>query len=265
MTQEFDIIKDYLSKYYMGNEKFVIIAFFCLLYLLIFEKSIRKKYALPLLIYIFVVINPILYKYVYSRTYMYWRLFWVFSLHIIIGITVVSLIKRIKNDLAKMLGFAMACLLIVYLGNGIVFSNNTLSEYTDVVNIEKLPYEVPIICEKMLELEDEPKCINDLMFSVYARVYSGKIKQLWGRNASNFISILEGEAKEIYEASNVYGDMYYVLSYAAENGYNFVLTETENRTIIPSIVEMCGFELVLELGDDYHLYHYVGTENTSID
>lgn len=261
MAEAFEAVKEYLFKYYAGNEIMVIVALVCLLYMLIFEKEIRNKYVIPLLVCILLVVNPILYKYLYSRTYMYWRLFWIFSLHIIIGIALICLIRRIKNDYLKVLVFAASCACSVYF-SGIpnVFDNNSLLEYTERENLEKLPPGVVEVCEKILELEDKPKVIGDNQFVIYSRVYSGEIKQLWGR--LNFINEYTDKAAEVYDWFINLGDMYGVFEWASKYGYNSVVLV--NRISDDYIAAMFGYkEIVTTEGDDvYHLYYKVGVENT---
>ena len=261
MGKAIETIKTYLLKYYAGNGFLIIIALMCFIYLLAFEKKIRNKYAFPLAFCMILIINPILYRYIYSRTYMYWRLFWIFSLHIIIAVALITLIRRIKNDYLKLLAFAATCLCYVYLcGNPNVFEENSLLEYTERANLEKLPPGVVEVCDRILELEEKPKVIGDNQFVIYSRVYSGKIKQLWGR--LNFINEKTEQAEKVYDMFINTGDMYGVFEWASKYGYNSVVLV--NRISDDYIAAMFGYkEIVTTEGDDtYHLYYKVGIENT---
>ena len=261
MSDAFETIINYYKDYYFGNERYVFIALFCLAYLLIFEKNIREKYALPLVVVVAVVVNPIIYKLVFSKTYMFWRLFQIFSIYLIIGITMICLIKRMKNFLLKLALFIVFCSMIIYSGYGNVFENQSLMEYTEIVNLEKIPDGVAEICDQILELEDEPLVISDPYFCVYARVYSGRIRQLWGR--LNFISEMSDSAKEVYEYSLVSGDMYALFEWASKHDYNSVVFH--NRISDDYIAAMFGYKEILVSGTDdhqFHLYYDVGIENT---
>ena len=62
---------------YVGEHPFMLIfAVDSLIFLLIANKSIRKSIIIPLLCMVPIVINPVLYKYIY-RTQRYWRFFWI--------------------------------------------------------------------------------------------------------------------------------------------------------------------------------------------
>ena len=145
------------------------------------------------------------------------------------------------------------CFLIIYYGN--YYYDTGLFEKT--VSPEKLPYGIVEVCEEMLRIEDEPKCVADLYPSCYIREYSGKIKQLYGRNAVGFITSFGGKAKEIYNASHVDGDFYTVFDYCINHGYHFVVT-VYNREIDENLCNIMGFKEILTIPDYYHLYYYTG-------
>lgn len=254
MKETMGIIINLLKDYYYGNEVFVYIALGCLLYLLAFEKEVRKKFVIPMLLIAIVVLNPLLYQYVFFKVYMYWRFFWIFSLHLIIGTTIICLLKRIKYDFLKIFIFVIPCFLIISFGNNSFESD----AFEKTISLEKLPYGVVEVCEKMLELEQEPLVVSDLRFSTYARQYSGKIKQLWGRNADGYISDIEKMTFEYFKMFHRSGDFNTVLTYAAQKGYNFAVTE-DDREIDLETQLATGFEEVFSKGE-YRLYHYVGTQ-----
>ena len=254
MANTIEIIRDILEEYYYENEIVVIVALVSLAYLLIFEKEVRKKYIIPLILEIFIVLNPILYDMVWKKV-EYWRLFWLFSLHLLIGSALICLLKRIKYKLVQFAIFVAICV-------GICFYGTYLFDYKyeKTISLEKLPYGVVEICEEMLSLEDEPNVIADYHFSCNARQYSGKIKQLWGRNAAGYISQMDETAKQVYDISYKQGDMYGLLEWASRYGYNFIVTENE-RIIDKGIAQTWGYKEIMVMdGPEYtfHLYYRSG-------
>ena len=65
---------NWLKLYISEKPAFFIITVLALLYLHIFNQSVRKTIVIPILVLVPVVINPILYKYVF-RDLRYWRFF----------------------------------------------------------------------------------------------------------------------------------------------------------------------------------------------
>lgn len=254
MNEAINTIIELLKIYYSGNEILVYVSLVSLLYLLIFEKEVRNKLVLPLLFIAFVVLNPYLYLKVFSKTYAYWRMFWIFSLHLVMGIGFICIMKRLKYVALQTAMFIFACLLIVENGT-YVFTTNLFEK---TVSLEKLPYGVVEICEKMLEIEDEPVCVSDRRFSLFSRQYSAKIKQPWGRNATGFISSIGDSAKEYFELFHVHGEYNMVLEWAKEKKYHFLVIE-EEKEIDPVILEKYSFVEIMNVGE-FRLYHYIGIE-----
>ncbi len=251
----FQIILEHINKYYhRGNELFLIPAIICVVYMLIFEKEVRKKYIIPLITLALVIINPILYDKVYIRTYMYWRLFWVFSLHIIFATTFISISNRLKNDILRILLFAVACFAIISYGKTTVYETGG---FTETVSLEKLPPGVVEVAEVMLELEEEPKAIVDYQLNVYLRQCSGKIKQMYGRNIMGHISHFDGEVKEVYDRM-VAGEYDYFFDYAHSHGYQFLIND--GRFYPEEVANNHGYALINNIGD-YHIFYYVGIDN----
>lgn len=250
LKEVFRVILDYIFSYYKnGNEKFIIPAIICVIYILLFEKEVRNKYIIPLITMVIVILNPILYEKVFSRTYMYWRLFWVFSLHLIFATTFLCLNNRIKNNFLKTVIFACVCVLIVYFGQ-----NNVLKDLDEIISLEKLPKDVVRVADIMLSLEDEPYVIGDDELNLYARQYSSKIHQLWGRNKDGLISSFEGEPKMVYERMLV-GDYDFLFNYALNNNYQFVVTH--HRFYPEEIANKYGYEIIENI-DQFHIYYHTG-------
>lgn len=252
MNEAMNEIIELLKSYYLGNEIYVYIALASALYILIFEKKVRNNLILPLLFIALIVLNPYLYQVIFSKTYAYWRMFWIFSLHLIIGTGFICLMKRLKFVLLQTAIFIVVCYLIIQNGTNVYETD----AFEKTISLEKLPDGVVKVCDKILELEEEPLCINDLYFSVCARQYSGKIKQAWGRNADGYISNIGKMTNEYFKMFHNSGDFDPVLNWAVEEGYNIIVIE-DDREIDKEICDRYGFEEVYSRGQ-YRVYHFVG-------
>lgn len=252
LKEVFAIIVDYIFQYYKnGNEKFLIPAIICVLYMLIFEKDVRKKYIIPLIVMVLIILNPISYDKVFSNTYMYWRLFWVFSLHIIFATTFICISKRLNNDILKIVLLALASFAIINFGQESIFEGEV---YSETQSLEKLPEDVVKVAEYMLSLEKKPYVIGDDELNLYVRQYSGKIKQLWGRNKEGLISEFDGEAEMVYEKMRI-GDYDFLFNFALNNGYQFVVTH--HRFYPEEIANQYGYEIIENIGE-FHIYYLTG-------
>ena len=88
---------------YKGNGMYMALFLLGILYIYLNEKD-KKMRCLFLyfpLATLFVTLNPLFNKYV-GKIFtgsVYWRLFWVFSLHIIFATTFISISNRLKHDI----------------------------------------------------------------------------------------------------------------------------------------------------------------------
>jgi len=233
-----------LIDYIGGNEIVIILFLLSSIYLIIFEERFKNTFLFPVLLINIFILNPLLFNKLYS---------WVLFVYIVIAYTVICLLRRVENDIVKNIIFVVLCLVILLFGG-----NYYHKDHIDRVNLEKMPVGVKEICDVMLSLEKEPRCINDIEFSYYARSYSSSIKQLYGANADGLISDISDDAKKIYEAFEN-GDMYDVVNYATRKNYNFVITSYD-KPIESSILSLMGFEELYNFKDYYRLYYYVGVK-----
>lgn len=235
-----------INQYYYGHRKFALLAIFCVIYLFIFEKDVRRKFIWPLFIIVLVVINPILYKYIFNKI-IYRRLFWLFSDTLLVGLSFILIIKKINNEKLKQLFFILICFLICMLGE---YQFNKKDIFQKKVNNYKLPYGVIEVCDYLLSVDDDPRCIMDGQLYCYVRQVSSNIKLLYGRNIEGYISKASDDARYIY---NCFSDGNYgeVLDFANKNSYKFIVTE--NREIDLLILSEYGFKKVF-CCDSYNVY-----------
>ena len=241
------VIIDYLNNYYYGHRKFFLLALFCLAYLFFFEKKLRNKLVIPLIICYGVILNPILYDKVFSLI-VYRRLFWIFSDVLLVMITIVSLIKKLKEDIYRYFSFALVILIIMNVGN---YQYSKSDRFSETKHLEKLPDNVVEVCEYILSQDIEATCIMDEWVSNYVRQYSADIKLLYGRNATGYISDISDEEKEIFDAIKD-ENFDVVLSYAKNNGYNFVVLENY-EIIYRALLNQYGYYEAFTLGE-YRVY-----------
>ena len=233
-----------LINYINGNEIIIILYLLALIYLYIFEKQIRNTVVIPILIFNVFLINPLLFNKIYA---------YMLLVYIVIALAIIYALKRIKNEIIKNVVFVVSCIVLLLLGHNFNYDN-----FIDRNNLQKLPAGVKEVCDVMLSLEKEPRCINDLDFAYYARTYNSNIKQLYGANIDGKISDISEDSKKIYDAY-VGNDMYAILNYATRKNYNFVITSYD-KPIESSVLSLMGFEELYNFKDEYRLYYYVGVK-----
>lgn len=250
-------VKEIINWYqaYYADGFYLLFAFFSYIYLFVHCPELRKKFLLPMGLIMFCVLNPILYKYVFSKI-VYWRLFWMFPTAILIGTAAVQLIRSSKGKAVKLFVLAAICVLIVIKGTN-VFQHGG---FTKVQTFEKLPKEVQMVCDVILELEEEPRCIMPRPLLVDARQYSGEIQLMYGRNIYEYITDFTERDRltwiQIEGLAGAYGmekDYGVVLQYAVEEDYQFVITY-EDRPIPQEILDQYGYEDISHC-EGFIIYH----------
>ena len=233
---------------YFADGFYLIAALFSYVYLFVHCPELRKRFLLPMAVVMFLVLNPILYKYVYSRI-IYWRLFWMFPTGILIALAVVKLVKNSDGKWVKLVVLLAMCGLIVVKGTNIYEK----IAFTKIQNEQKLPADVKEICDIMLELEENPKCIMPQTLFSDVRQYSGEIRQLYGRDVQDYIIPnweIERYVFGLMESENP--DYKWILRYAAQEGYSFVVAY-KNRSIEVEILSESGY-VELKCSGNYCIY-----------
>ena len=248
MTESIRIIIDWYQAYY-ADGVYLMLALASYLYLFGHCPELRKKFLLPMALVMFLVLNPILYKYIYSKI-IYWRLFWMFPTGILIALAAVKLVKNSQGKLGKVIVLLMICALIVIKGTNIY----TERGFGKIENPYKVPAAVQEVCDLMLELEEEPKCIVPEAFLCDVRQYAGEIEMAYGRDVLGFIIPIWGGGQYAYQQLESEKPVYsWILQYAVDNGCSIIVTY-EKRPIEDNLLQLYGYSQV-QYDGDYLIYY----------
>jgi len=246
-----------LLKLYAGDWHIIVLALCSCLYLIVRNRRVGGSVVLPIILVILVIMNPILYKYIFSKT-VYWRLFWMLPDAILIGLGVAELTKQLRNRgegytrELLLVGTSLVCTLVIGMCGHNVFKVRNFREAT---NIYKLPQYIVDICDVIVETDEHPRCICCYNVMEYVRLYSGDIETMYGRDAVGYILYTIEERKEMYlNVENERPDYEYVFSNAVELDYNFIVNRAD-RLADDEVAERYGFEL-LDIVDGYAIYYH---------
>lgn len=244
------IIKEIISQVhlYYGEAVFLIAAIVSYIYLMVKDKDVRRKFLYPVGLIIFCVINPVLYKFVFSKV-IYWRLLWTFPDAIIIALAATKLLKSIKKVPCKLAFFAVCVAFAVCAGNN-AYTN---ADYTTIENWYKIPSETKEVCDIILGIDDEPRCIMPEALYSDVRQYAGEIELLYGRNAIDEYILKSNEAsKKIYlELRKEAPDYDYIFGMSCAKSCNFVVLES---CVEEDIYVKYGYEQ-LAVSEQYYIYY----------
>lgn len=244
LSQAWLEMKEWMSKYAGDSPLFLILAIIAFVYLLIVNRFVRKSIIIPLLLMIPVLINPILYKYIYVDT-RYWRLFWIFPETVLIGWAVADLSTRFRFQLVKSLGLIIIAGLIILFGK-YAFSPETKipGNFTIAENLYKVNASVKENCDVILADNPHPKCIIQAG-ATETRQYSGDIIQLYGRDVEGFY--IEPSQKALEVDSRWHKDLKdleYMLTVAEEDDYTHICVRT--REGLNDMAAAHGFSVLSE-------------------
>lgn len=218
MREAVKTVLNNIKKYY--PDRVYLLVFLCaFLYIFITNKKMRKKLMLPMIVIAIIVVNPVLYKFVFHKL-IYWRFFWIFSDILIISYAITDLIRKTDKAWLKLLisGF---CAGIIIASGVNVFTSGALVK---TQNKEHLDSHTVAVCDAMLAINDYPKCVVPLELTWEARQYSGNIQMMYGRNADGFINRVDPAGDLVQESINEGVGFDYVFTMAATHGYPFVVT-----------------------------------------
>lgn len=253
MKEAIEMIVNWFRAYY-ADGFFLTLAVAACIYLFVCEKEIRKKLLYPLCLLIFCVLNPVLYFKIY-HSIIYWRLFWLLPDAILIAYAVTSLLRKCRKTLIKVLLLLVFCSLIVIKGTNVY----KYGVFTVWKNPQKVAGEVASVCDAMLSIEEEPRCILPASLFCEARQYSGNIQSMYGRNAHWYIVEVTQEQWDMYQAMESESpDFNYILESALQQDYHFVVTYDRNEIAEDILLNYHFYEVACV--DGYRVY-YVDAEN----
>lgn len=212
------IISDWIQAYY-ADGLFLLLAIGAFVYLYVTCKDLRYKFLLPIFVMVFIAVNPILYKYIFSRI-IYWRLLWMLPNVILIAAAVVVFLKKQTKVWMKWGVFAVAAVVIMSQGQ-YVFSYGVFFPRS---NWEKVSQETIDVCDIMLERNSNPKVIVPVWLSTEIRQYAPEISMLYGRDVTgDHIRKATSEGFDVYHNLFVETNYNYTFMKAVELEVDFVV------------------------------------------
>ena len=236
-------------KTYYGDAIFLTMAVFSYIYIFVCFKKVRSLIIYPSAFILFLLLNPLLYKYIFKGG-RYWRFFWMFPSIIMISVAITMLIKSSKTVYEKLIVSIVFVLLIVIKGTN-VYQNGGF-EKTD--NLFKVNPETQAVCSVILEYDESPRCILPNPIFCEARQYSGDIELMYGRDVQGYIMRAPDDIKKVYACmESEMPDYEYVLSKAFEGRYEFVVTK-ELKPVDDITLDKYGYNLIQNV-DGYNIYY----------
>ncbi len=220
VSEAWDFMRAWMSFYVNGNPAFLILAGAAFVYLMIVNRNVRKGMLWPILLMVPVVINPVLYKYVY-KDLRYWRFFWLLPEAVLIALAVADLGRRVNKQWAKCLVLAAAATVLILTGQN-VFSPEA-GQFAAADNNRKVSREVRENCEIILADNPAPKCIFQDWIANETREFSGEITQLYGRDIDGYIIWPSEEAVRVkgwWDGTTE--EQEGIFAFAEEDGYTHI-------------------------------------------
>jgi len=233
------------------------------LYLLIVSPAFRKKLLLPIIILVVLVINPVLYRFVYGNNDLpfvskyglrYWRFFWMLPQAILVGLAAMDIMRRLSSALPRCIALVVAACIVMMTGSN-MYANERV--FKPAESAYKLSRRVEMVCEIILNDDPQPVCLFDKSMSAQVREYSGNIQQTWGRNG-NWNLVQDPEAYAIYNAlRDKDRDWDAIFNFAVQRNVthmSFMLNKSENRQNMLTLAKAHGYDILKRFGRRYILH-----------
>lgn len=249
VSQAWAAIKEWVNVYVGKDPVVMILAIDALIYLLIANKSVRKTLIIPILCLVPVIINPILYKYVY-KDLRYWRFFWILSETVLIGIAFADLSRKMNKQWVKCAGLIVTAGTIILIGQNVFLPKK--GEFKPKENLYKISQTVKTNCDIILADNPNPKCIFQSGVTE-TRQYSGYITQMYGRDVDGYIMGPSTEAVRVYNSWNGEPEeQEYIFTVAQEKGYTHICCITTEG--FDEMATRHGFS-ILSKTEEWTIYH----------
>ncbi|MBR0513671.1 MAG: hypothetical protein IJK06_05395 [Clostridia bacterium] len=233
---------------------FYYIALVCLLLLLLFWKKRRVSFAIPALIIIVLVMNPLTKEKFekVTETGYFWRLLWIVPIIPICAALPGMIEEKIKFQYTKgIIAVAFAGLFVLL---GSYTYDQRLARFFKPTNEVKIEQPFVDIAETLLTYDDNPYVVADAWPSVFIRQYTPKIRMLYGRDILGYgVQSELGNRVYNYLCNGQYSN---VASAMLDDGYQYLVT---NNTYEGKNDELnkAGFQFLTQV-DVYGIYKVHG-------
>lgn len=233
---------DWIKRYY--NDCFILVCTTISYGYLFFKyKEDRKKVLYPVLLIVILLLDPVLYIYIY-RANRYWRFFWMIPNCMFISLALVKFIESAKSTVLKVGAGLFFTLLVVLLGTN-VFKNGGFER---THNWEKVSPATKEICDFILALDDNPRCIMP-GGSIFCetRQYNGDIIQYYGRDAYGYIFAADSTRVSVFKTLESMNPDYDMVLREANNADMEYIVVDNTKAIGEDCLEKYGFEYIGEV------------------
>lgn len=247
----------WVNEYY-GNRWYLLFAIVAYIYLFFATKESRRKIVYPSVLLAFLVLNPILYKYVYSKI-IYWRLMWLLPNTLAIAYATVLFVRKRKHIAVKVIAFVLVLAAVVWKGTNVY----THSGMAKASNQQKVDARVQQVCDEMLAVDETPKCIAALNLSYEIRQYCGDIELMYGRNVEGYINVIDDLSLRIANEMRSENPNYdYIFAQAMAKNYDFVVLE-DYKTVPEDLLNQYGYQIYKNVAG-YNLYYCADVEQRDL-
>ena len=233
---------------------FYYIAPVCLLFLVLFWKKRRVTFAIPILIIMVLVMNPLAKEKFekVTETGYYWRLLWIIPIIPICAALPGMIEEKIKFQYTK------GIITVVFAGLFILLGSYTydqrLARFYKPANEVKIEQPFVDIADTLLTYDDHPYVVMDHWPSVFIRQYTPQIRMLYGRDIYGFGTLSPLGAK-IHD--QLYSGQYTEMASAMlDDGYQYLVTDDSEEGKRDALGN-AGF-LYLSRVDQYGIYKLHG-------
>lgn len=178
-------IQNYIQQYV--NHSPVLYMYIAGLIFLCFRgKDKRRMIVYPSLLLVIVILNPVLYGYVWIKLieYAFWRMLWMIPVLPVIGCAVVELAGIAKKD------WVMYVVTVIFIGIVFFKCDNIYRQdgvFVKAENSYKLPQASVDIAHFIMENNDSLTALAPSGLYCYLRQYDGDINLVFGRDADTYI------------------------------------------------------------------------------
>ena len=211
----------------------------------------RKNFLLPSLLISVFICNSIFYA-AWNKIngYAYWRALWILPVVPVCAMIPAEITEKGIGGWKRILCFITILALIILSGQFMYANKHTTFQKAD--NADKLPNDVVLVGNYLLELEEEPRIVADAKISVYIRQYSAKIKTMYTRDVV-YAGTESPYAAAVYpELSSDYGNLQIVADTMKEAHYDYLITDNEDDNRKIRLAD-AGFEFLKQI-NKYGVY-----------
>lgn len=238
---------------YVGEQPLMLVlAADALIILLLANRNVRKTIVIPLLIMMPIVINPVLYKFVYKEQ-RYWRFFWMLPEAVLIGLAFAEICRKTVKQWVRCAALVLTAGTLILAGSYPFAPDAEIPRpLKPAENLYKVNQHVKENCDIILADNPSPRCIFQGGFT-QTRQYSGDIMQLYGRDVDGYIMAPSENAVRVYDAWNGEPEeQEFIFRFAQENGYTHICCETTEG--FNEMASAHGFSILSE-SEEYTIYH----------